>query len=106
MWHRFDATSQQTRTINVTSSATMEVHAYLSEPNILRKADPLTYWEKQKAVYPNLYALAVTFLCTPASSVPCERLFSKAGELLCKKRNRLSPKTLEKLIFLNKNEYY
>ena len=33
---------------------------------------------------------------TPASSVPCERIFSKAGEVVSKKRNRLSPGTVEK----------
>ena len=60
----------------------------------------LEYWERQKQVYPNLYKLAVAFLCTPASSVPCERVFSKAGEILSKKRNCLKPSTVEKL-FLN-----
>lgn len=35
-------------------------------------------------------------LCTPASSVPRERLFSKAGEVVCQRRNRLKPSTIEK----------
>ncbi|KAJ0012500.1 hypothetical protein NQD34_016834 [Periophthalmus magnuspinnatus] len=51
------------------------------EPNTARLEDPLQYWERQKYVYPEpmymcvyLYKLAVAFLCTPASSVPCEQL--------------------------------
>lgn len=31
------------------------------------------------------YQLALKFICTPALSVPCERVFSKAGDVLCKK---------------------
>lgn len=88
----------------MTSDATVEVQRYLSEPNIGRHENPLEYWERQKLVYPNLYNLSLAFLCTPASSVPCERIFSKAGEVVSKKRNRLKPKTVEKLLFLNKNE--
>lgn len=94
----------QRRTQNETADATVEVHTYLGEPNISRMSNPLDYWELHRHVYPNLYKLAITFLCTPASSVPCERVFSKAGEILSKKRNRLKPNTLEKLVFLNKNE--
>lgn len=38
-----------------------------------------------------------------AISVPSERVFSKAGEVLNKKRNRLKGKTVNMLLFLNKN---
>uniref|UniRef100_A0A674MKY1 BED-type domain-containing protein n=1 Tax=Takifugu rubripes TaxID=31033 RepID=A0A674MKY1_TAKRU len=65
--------------------------------------DPLVYWTTNKARYPNLYHLANQYLATPASSLPCERVFSKAGEIVSKKRNRLKPSTVEKLLFLNKN---
>ena len=92
------------RTQNVTSDANVEVQRYLAEANLGRNEDPLEYWGRQKGLYPNLYKLAVAFLSTPASSVPCERVFSKAGEVVSKKRNRLSPKTVEKILFLNKNE--
>lgn len=104
LWHRLDATVQQTKSRNETADATVEVKTYLAEPNVKRSEDPLQYWEKYKNVHRNLYKLAVKILCTPASSVPCERVFSKAGEIISKKRNRLKPSTVEKLLFLNKNE--
>ena len=95
----------QTQTQNLTVDVNIEVQRYMMEPNIGRLEDPLQYWERQKHIYPHLYDLATKFLCTPASSVPCERVFSKAGEILSKKRNRLSPATVEKLLFLNKNHW-
>ncbi len=88
---------------NATADATVEVQRYLSDPNIPRTEDPLHLWATQKAVYPHLHCLALEFLCTPASSVPCERIFSKAGEVVNKKRNRLSPRSVEQVLFLNKN---
>ena len=35
--------------------------------------------------------------------VPAERLFSKAGELVSARRNRLKPKQVNTYLFLNKN---
>lgn len=91
---------------SATADATIEVDWYLSEVNLTRSEDPLVYWAQHKHLYPHLYQLALTFLCSPASSVPCERIFSKAGEVLSKKRNCLSPNTLEKILFLNKNNVW
>ncbi|TWW69508.1 hypothetical protein D4764_18G0003140 [Takifugu flavidus] len=88
---------------NATADAIVEVQRYLSAPPLERSQDPLVYWTTNKARYPNLYHLANQYLATPASSVPCERVFSKAGEMVSKKRNRLKPSTVEKLLFLNKN---
>ncbi|KAJ4924099.1 hypothetical protein JOQ06_000339 [Pogonophryne albipinna] len=103
--HKLDQTVKMSRrTKNATADATVEVQRYPAELNIGRLEDPLNYWQTQKHVYPNLHKPAVTFLCTPASSVPCERVFSKAGEVVSKKINRLNPKTVEKILFLNKNQ--
>lgn len=104
LWHCLDTTVLETKTPNASADATAEVQKYLHEPNIGRLENPLEYWAGHKFLYPNLYKLAVVFLATPASSVPCERIFSKAGEILSKKRNRLKPSTVGKLLFLNKNK--
>ncbi|XP_023811126.1 zinc finger BED domain-containing protein 4-like isoform X1 [Oryzias latipes] len=93
----------QQQVTSTTASATVEVQRYLKEPHIPRTQDPLRYWVTHKVLYPHLYKLAMKFLCTPASSVPCERIFSKAGEIVSQRRNRLKPSTVEKILFLNKN---
>ncbi|KAF0741785.1 zinc finger BED domain-containing protein DAYSLEEPER-like [Aphis craccivora] len=48
--------------------------------------------------------LEIDRLCVPSSSIPCERTFSKAaGYKIADRRNRLSVKNIEKLLFLNNN---
>ncbi|XP_070399388.1 zinc finger BED domain-containing protein 4-like [Nothobranchius furzeri] len=61
------------QTTNATADSIIEVQRYLAEGNISRQEDPLTYWGNRKTSYPHLFHLALQFLCTPASSVPCER---------------------------------
>ncbi|XP_077399284.1 zinc finger BED domain-containing protein 4-like [Vanacampus margaritifer] len=104
LWQQLDAEVLENRAnTNVTNDAIIEVQRYLSENNTQRTQDPLQYWQTQRLNYPNLYKLAMKCLCTPSSSVPCERVFSKAGEIVSKRRNRLRPNMLKKLMFLNKN---
>jgi len=106
IWHLLDSTVELgRRSSSATADATAEVDRYLSEVNLTRSEDPLVYWAQHKHQYSYLYQLALAFLCSPASSVPCERIFSKAGEVPLKKRNRLSPNTLEKILFVNKNYF-
>lgn len=104
LWKPLDMEVEENRTTsNATADSIVEVQRYLAESNIPRTQDPLEYWKCNQKTYPNLHQLALKYLCTPSSSVPCERVFSKAGELVSKRRNRLSAKMLQKLLFLNKN---
>lgn len=68
-----------------------------------RSTDPYTWWEVNKKTHPILTKLACTYLSTPSSSVYSERLFSEAGLVYEKKRNRLDPTRAEKLVFLYHN---
>lgn len=61
---------------------------------------PLHLWNNIQTVYPNLSKLAIKYLSVVATSVPSERLFSKAGSTLSNKRNRLTCKRLNKLLFM------
>ncbi|XP_053200377.1 E3 SUMO-protein ligase ZBED1-like [Panonychus citri] len=73
---------------------------YLESDVIPRKADPLEYWKNNKSIYPQLHNLAMQYLCIQATSVPCERLFSKTGSIITDKRNRIKPKNVNILSFL------
>lgn len=61
---------------------------YLSTPVTPLKQNPLETWEDIKSVYPLVYIEAQKVFCVVATSVPSERLFSKAGATLSKERNR------------------
>lgn len=53
---------------------------------------------------PVLYKLAMKYLCIPATSVPSERVFSKAALICNQRRNRLEGKKIDQIIFLS--SYY
>jgi hypothetical protein len=75
--------------------------AKINQQNVPRNEEPLKYWYNVRMAFPNLYKLAISYLPIVGTSVPCERLFSKAGITLCEKGNRLSAKRLSSLLFLH-----
>lgn len=81
----------------------IEVDKYMAEELLDRKEDPLLWWNCRKHLYPRLFNLAKKRLCIQATSVPCERLFSKAGEFQNEHRTRLKPAKVSKLLFINHN---
>jgi hypothetical protein len=63
----------------------------------------LEWWKCNEYLYPRLAKVAKNILAIPASSVPSERVFSLAGNIVNKKRSRLNADNIDKLIFLNMN---
>jgi hypothetical protein len=55
--------------------------------------EPLSWWRAHSTEYPILSKMAQDYLSVQASSVPCEQLFSLAGNVVSKKRNRLDKNT-------------
>ncbi|XP_025410705.1 zinc finger BED domain-containing protein 1-like [Sipha flava] len=66
-----------------------------------RDEDPLKWWKENSNLYPEVSKLAKKYLSIIATSVPCERLFSEAGNITSKKRSSLSPDRVNNLLFLN-----
>jgi len=62
--------------------------------------NPLDWWKLNAGKYPILSSIARRILCVPATSAPCERLFSYAGLTISNDRNRLLPENAEEFIFL------
>uniref|UniRef100_A0A0A9VVY1 Zinc finger BED domain-containing protein 4 n=2 Tax=Lygus hesperus TaxID=30085 RepID=A0A0A9VVY1_LYGHE len=81
-----------------------ELRQYLNTPLAPRVSNPLEVWETLKPVYPHLYKVARNYLGRVATSVPAERLFSKAGATATDRRNRLTGKRLSTLLFLSSLE--
>lgn len=102
--HRSLALKSNTNNLNQNTSLSLdsEISMYLSTPvSSNHKANPLELWHDMKQIYPKLYVLASQYLVSVATSVPAERLFSKAGETISASRNRIGGKLLSKLLFLN-----
>jgi len=81
----------------------IEVDKYLNEPLISRHENPLAWWVERKKVYPRTYELIKRRLCIIATSMPCERVFSRAGQVVTEKRNRLATNKISQILFLNHN---
>ena len=93
-------TEQQKCEKSKTELINKELDSHDTEAQI--KGDPLEWWKSREASMPILAEVARAVLHVPGSSVPSERVFSKSGQLLNKRRASLS-KNVDMLIFLNKN---
>ncbi|KAM3861959.1 E3 SUMO-protein ligase ZBED1-like [Diretmus argenteus] len=83
--------------------AEVEVTKYRSTPSLGLKGDPLGWWRKKEEDFPLLAKLAKRYLCIPGTSVPAERVFSTAGDILTAQRSTLKPSHVDQLLFLAKN---
>jgi hypothetical protein len=77
-----------------------EVSSYKAEDPIPLHDDPLEWWKAHQSTYPILSRMAKYYLGIPAASVPSERVFSSAGEIVCAQKSSLSGENVDMLIFL------
>lgn len=112
-WDIFKEIVSDTRTethSNPLARAIKEVDTYLADDVLPLKDEnqkltcQLEWWIKHQHVYPNLATLFKTKCNIIATSVPCERLFSKSGQLISDRRSALTTSKVEMLMFLNANK--
>lgn len=77
------------------------VERYKAEPSASLDQCPLKWWSEHTVVYGKMAPIARKYLGTPATTVPCERLFSLAGHIVQKRRSSLSPENVNKLVCLS-----
>ena len=82
-----------------------EFTLYMSASANVSPKDPLVWWTQNCSVFPTLAKLAKKYLCAMATSVSSERLFSKSGNILSLKRNKINPEMAQKLVFLAANKF-
>ena len=78
-----------------------EIDEYLIIPIEPKDIDPCGWWRNHKSQYPILSKIARDYICIPSTSVPSEQAFSKSGELISKKRNRLGDSAIKACMCLN-----
>ena len=74
-----------------------EFGRFKAEKRLPDGENPLMWWKTNEHRFPRLASF-----CVPASSVPCERLFSSAGiyYIVNKRRAELDPHTVNMLVCL------
>ena len=80
--------------------AESELMRYHEEAPIPETEDPLIWWKLNNHRFPVLGSFVQTILCVPATSVPCERLFSSTGYIINKMRSCLLPGNVNALVCL------
>ena len=82
-WDEFDKEREEEKSIYKDKSAIeVELTRYAESQRCERKTDPLAWWKQNERNYPNIARMAKKYLAIPATSVPNERLLSKAGEIV------------------------
>ncbi|CAH1106935.1 unnamed protein product [Psylliodes chrysocephalus] len=100
IWSTFDAkASNFTPSRTKRSRAILEIQRYLEEPLLNRSKNPLEWRKEHSYNFPHLSKLVKLKFGTIATSIPCERTFSKSGQLISDRRNRLSSSKVKQIMF-------
>ena len=70
------------------------------KPESLDQKEPLKWWKMREHRFKYMLQHVKKTLCITASSVPSERLFSSAGNLVKEKRSCLSPENVDHLLYI------
>eukprot|EP00063_Salmo_salar_P021871 XP_013996706.1 PREDICTED: zinc finger BED domain-containing protein DAYSLEEPER-like [Salmo salar] len=76
-----------------------EEASYKAASGIPVDGDPLAWWKSNECKYPHIAMMARRYLAVPGTSVPSERVFSMAGDIVTVKRSTLSPDNVDIRIF-------
>ncbi|XP_017294386.1 E3 SUMO-protein ligase ZBED1 isoform X3 [Kryptolebias marmoratus] len=98
-----DSFSPEPECSNVSEQIRREIEHYRREASIPLSSCPLRWWKENSPQYPLLSPLAKAYLSIPVTSVPSQRVFSAAGDIVNAQRSQLLPEHLDMLIFLNQN---
>ena len=80
-----------------------EIAHYRRLPRKPLKTNAYSWWAENRQQFPTLCQLARNLLALPATSVPSERAFSKAGHIVRRRCARLTPSHVDELVFLSHN---
>lgn len=78
-------------------------NAASSDRTVIESCSSLQWWSHHRSRYPSLVPVVRMLFGVPATSVPSERLFSKAGLVISDRRSRLSPLHAEQQCFMSCN---
>jgi len=83
-----------------------ETSQYFLLPPAGRNTDVCTWWRDHQGSCPKLARLARRYLCIMASSAPVERVFSKSGWFVNKRRCSMTGDTVSLITFVAENQHH
>ncbi|XP_053285888.1 E3 SUMO-protein ligase ZBED1 isoform X1 [Pleuronectes platessa] len=88
---------------STSETARAEVIRYRAKDALPLTENAMKWWRSQEKELPLLSTLAKRYLCIPGTSVPAERDFSTAGDIVNAQRSVLRPDHVDQHIFKKKN---
>ncbi|CAM4835812.1 unnamed protein product [Rotaria magnacalcarata] len=85
---------------------TDQVHVSTPPGQQNEEYNPLNFWKKKHSSYPILAKVAARVLAVPATSAAVERDFSFTGNIITQKRSKLSPDTINDIVFNHSYNMY
>ncbi|KAH7970925.1 hypothetical protein HPB49_016716 [Dermacentor silvarum] len=80
-----------------------ELQHYLREPTCTKDQDLLAFWKETGSKLPGLSKMAMKYMGILAMSVPSEKLFLMAGNIVTAHREKLTLDHVQQLLFLHEN---
>ncbi|KAH6948587.1 hypothetical protein HPB50_025183 [Hyalomma asiaticum] len=101
IWGSIEKLAASSERRHSTKTASIEeLKRYLREPTCSKDQDPLAFWkETGKQHFPGLCKMAMKYMGIPAASVPSEKLFLTAGNIVTARREELTPGHVQQLLF-------
>ena len=78
-----------------------ELDKYIKERKLKSDADPFEWWRNRRFEYPLMSKLARKYLAVQGTSTPAERVISRLGAVLTKRRQSLTGELFSKMMFLS-----
>ena len=108
IWKTFDervavCTDHRTTSVEAMVRVNTEIDMLRKEMPVHRSTNIGEWYKNHQCQYPILSKICKIYLCTPATSVPSEHVFSICGQVVTDKRAKLSDAHVSQIIFLNKN---
>ena len=88
---------EEDESLNVNDKMMAELTSYRCGKVAPMTTNPLEFWRANEAVYPHVALQAQKLFRVPATSLPCERLFSAAGILVDRRRSSLRPDHVQQI---------
>lgn len=98
-YHEYLVNKSKHTTKNNDFTMVDELKYYMNQPLMKMEDNPLKYWLLN--IHSGLKNIALKYLSVIATSVPSERLFSRAGNIMTENRNQITGDHLKQLLFLN-----